>query len=218
MIQVYVGIPSRTKGYWSMYKGLLNNLITCARAGVNLIIDPLVGCSLICRARQDMTQKFLKDNPNCTHFFQLDDDVELPPDAILKLVQSGHDVVGGMYPHKSTAGTIALRGIKPYKISDYGDECVEVAYLSTGCFMQTREVVQKAWDHYTDLKYSANLDPKVSTDTERRALYMPYIHDDEYLSEDWAYCQRLIDMGEKIYVHNGVRCPHWGLAPYGIAE
>jgi hypothetical protein len=208
MINVYVGIPSRTKGYWSMYQGLLANVMNCAQHGINVAIDPKVGCSLICRARQDMTHKFLFENPVATHFFQLDDDVQLPPDAIYKLVSADKDIIAGMYPHKDNRGTIPIRGFDTFKVQDLQpEEIVEVAYLSTGCLMQKREFVQKMWDSYEDLSYEANI---TSGDKDRRALYMPYIHDKEYLSEDWAYCQRALDIGTKIYLHSGVKCPHWG--------
>ena len=43
---------------------------------------------------------------------------------------------------------------------------------------------------------------------------MPYIYHNEYLSEDWAFCQRAMDMGHKIYMHSGVQCGHWGLFNY----
>ena len=48
--------------------------------------------------------------------------------------------------------------------------------------------------------------------------YLPYIYKDEYLSEDWALCQRAEDLGFEIWAHGGVRCAHWGLIKYDFEE
>lgn len=217
---VYIAIPSRTKIFADVYSALTLACNVAAQKGIFCAIEPHVGSSLICRARQNVTYKFLYEQKKCDYFLQLDDDVQLPHDAIIKLVESGKDVIGGMYSLKSQAGKIALRakGNKVINIKDHPDEIIPIKYISTGCFMQTREVAQKAWDHYKkDRSYVANPDSKnKKAGLDRVALYTPFIYDDEYLSEDWAYCQRLEDMGEELFVHTGVKCIHWGLARYGI--
>lgn len=217
---VYIGIPSRTKGFWDCYTALTMACNIAAQNGIFCAIEPHVGSSLICRARQNITYKFLYEQPQCNYFLQLDDDIQIPQDGIVKLVESNKNVIGGMYSLKSKAGKIALRalGDKIINVKDHPDEIIPIKYISTGCFMQTRDVVQRAWDYYKkDRSYIANPrrnDNDISLD--RVALYTPFIYEDEYLSEDWAYCQRLIDMGEDLFIHTGVKCVHWGLAPYGI--
>jgi hypothetical protein len=164
-----------------------------------------------------MTWQFLKQNEQCDYFLQIDDDVAIPPNAIVDLVESGKDVIGGMYSLKSTKGQLAIRlkGNQVRKIDTIGDDPLEIKYLATGIFMQTRDVVQRAWDHYAPTRTYLDND-KSEKDLKRVALYTPYIYKDEYLSEDYAYCQRLIDMGEKIWLHPHVKCDHWGLANYGV--
>lgn len=219
MKYVYIGIPSRTKGFWDMYTHLLLACNVAAQKQILCTIDPHVGSSLICRARQNITNKFLYENPKAEYFLQLDDDVALPPNAIVDMVEAidgscDVNVIGGAYALKTTKGQVALRmlGNKKYSVDGFDGGLLEVKYLSTGCFMQNREVVQAAWDHYKkDRSYIDNKDRK-----QRVALYTPFIYDDEYLSEDWAYCQRLIDMGEKMWLHTAVKCGHWGLAQYGV--
>jgi hypothetical protein len=217
---VYIGIPSRQQGFWDAYTGLLGAINFAAAKGIFCAIAPHVGSSLICRARQNITWEFLKQHTQCDYFFQLDDDVQLPPDALVKLIEADKDIIGGMYSLKSKAGKIAIRGLnnETFKVSECPDQVKEVQYISGGCVMQTRKNVQEAWDHYKDLYYTDNSEKygKGKKIRQRCALYMPYIYKDEYLSEDWAYCQRLIDMGKKIYVHTGVKCVHHGLAAYGI--
>ena len=67
---------------------------------------------------------------------------------------------------------------------------------------------------YPDLVYTENISKE-----PRFALYQPYIFTHptgfrEYLSEDWAFCQRAKDIGIPIYVHGGVQCSHWGLVNF----
>jgi hypothetical protein len=165
-----------------------------------------------------MTWQFLELNSECDYFLQIDDDVALPPNSIVDLVQSGKNVIGGMYSLKSKKGQLAIRikGDQKRKVDTLGDDPLEIKYLATGCFMQTRDVAQRAWDYYAkDRTYLDN--DKRHEDRKRVAVYTPFIYKDEYLSEDYAYCQRLIDMGEKIWLHPHVKCGHWGLAQYGVA-
>lgn len=215
---VYVGIPSRTKGFWDAYTNLLNACTIAGREGIFCTLDPHVGSSLICRARQNITYKFLFENTKAEYFLQIDDDIALPPNAIVDLVNAidnGADVVGGLYSLKSKAGLIAMRMLdtsRQFKVGELDSAVIEVQYVATGCFMQSRKTVVDAWDHYKPSRsYVDNHDKK-----ERVALYTPFIHRGEYLSEDYAYCQRLKDMGKKIWAHTGVRCGHWGLAQYGV--
>lgn len=214
MAYVYIGVPSRTKGYWGMFQALFNAIMYAAQTGINCLMVPKVGCSLICRARQDMTADFL-NHPIATHFMQVDDDVAIPADTIHKLVSADKNVIGGMYALKDASGNIPVRPLdnKPLNVKDFKPgELKEVKYLATGCLMQKREAVQAAWDHYDDLKYMT------LNGQERRGLYMPFIHDLEYLSEDYAYFQRLLNMGEKVWLHTDIRCVHHGLSSYGIAS
>ena len=224
MTKVYLGIASRNNGSWGMFDSVIRNLITAQRNGITVSLEPHVGDSLICRARQEMTWKFLQTD--CTHFMQLDDDIQLPTNAILKLVQANKPIVGGAYCLKydnETKGDkqitgngriAALRAFGSFNIQEHPDELIKLKYLSTGCFLQKREVVEKMWEQYGDRQYWANV-ARVDKD-ERRALYTPMIYNEEYLSEDWAYCQRAVDAGYDIWLHTGVLCGHWGMSKYTL--
>ena len=205
------------------------------RNGIVISIEPHVGDSLICRARQEMTWKFLQTD--CTHFMQLDDDIQLMSDAILKLVKADKPIVGGAYGLKDLTKVngeanvvsggghkAALRSFGSLNLEDYSDQLVKIQYLSTGCFLQKREVIETMWDKYTDLEYystgytypDTQAKSTVVGKDERRALYMPMIYEGEYLSEDWAYCKRASDIGYDIWLHTGVLCGHWGIYQYKL--
>ena len=207
--KVYIGIPSRNDGSWGMFQSLISNIVFLAQNKIVALIEPHVGDSLICRARQEMTWKFLQTD--CTHFMQLDDDIQLPTDGILKLIQADKDMIGGVYRIKNNSGKIASKELEEI---DYTKINV-VKYLSAGCFLQKREAVERMWKKYKELEYDIGCDYSDNRG-KRIALYMPMLHGEDYLSEDWAYCQRATDIGFKMYLHTGVLCGHWGLHNYEL--
>lgn len=205
---VFVTVCSRNTGYWHMYlafqkaAGVLGQTL-----GIRSVLKPHIGDSLISRARCIMLKDFLETN--CDYLFTLDDDIELPEDAMVKLIQADKDIIGGMYRLKKlevTNNPYALR----FKVEDRQinfDDIVEVDYLSTGCMMHKREFIEKLVEQdYKSLWFYENM-----TGRKIPALYMPFIYKNEYLSEDWAFCQRAKDKGHKIWLHAGVQCGHWGL-------
>lgn len=220
MVKIYLGIATRRDGSWGMFQSVLNNIISLNRKKMMLAIEPHIGDSLICRARQNMTYNFLQSD--ATHFMQLDDDIQLPPDAIVKLVEADKPIVGGFYRLrtkerdtnevggiKGERYKLALRALTAFNIDEGSNELVKIKYLSTGCFLQKREVIEDMWKRYENLRYADKGEVE-----DRRALYMPMVHDGEYLSEDWAYCQRAEDVGYDIWLHTGVYCGHWGIYNY----
>lgn len=211
---VFVTVCSRNTGYWHMFTSFQ---VAAAHLGENLGIrcrlHPHIGDSLISRARCIMLHRFLESD--CDYLFTLDDDIELKPDAMTKLIQADRDIVGGIYRLKRKevrTNPYAIRFLNENKTIEY-DEVAEVNYLSTGCIMHKREFIEKFVRQYPNLWFYENL-----SGNKIPALYMPYIYNNEYLSEDWAFCQRAIDKGHKIWLHGGVQCVHWGLYPYSIDD
>jgi hypothetical protein len=211
MKTIYVGVASRNLAFWGMYLAFQNAAGYALKHGYKCYLAPIVGDSLISRARNEMLAAFLNDDLKCEYFFSLDDDIELPPTALVDLINSDKDIVGGLYRLKNDSRKVAIRGYESFNVKDFPNQVKEVQYLSTGCMMHKREVLESLWGAYPELSYLAN---QVNEKPERRALYMPYIYNREYLSEDWAFCQRAVDKGHKIYLHTGVICAHWGLKRY----
>src|ERR1700722_1149259 len=77
--------------------------VLCLARGVLLNWVLVNGMSLIQCARDWLTAEFL-ERPEFTHLLWLDDDVGFDPDAIVKLIDSDVDAVGGVYPVKNASG------------------------------------------------------------------------------------------------------------------
>jgi hypothetical protein len=209
---VYASICSRNTAYWNMvtaFQMAANHL--GKNTGVMCKLAPYVGDSLISRARCISMANFLESDSDW--LLTLDDDIELPEDGLTKLLEADKDCIGGIYrlKGKMTSNPYAIRW-QPGQQVDI-DEIAEVTYLSTGCMLYKRSFIEDLVSKYPDLYFNENM-----TDRQVSALYMPYIYNGEYLSEDWAFCQRAMDVGYKMYVHGGVHCVHWGMAPFKIED
>ena len=213
---VYISCCSRRNPEWDMYTSLQNAMEFARGARIDSTLFPRVGGTLICRERNRVARDFLIDGQH-THLLTIDDDVTLPKDAIVKLVSSGKSVIGGIYRLKDmSGGRVAVRIPSPqlWPMILKGGIISEATYLSSGCMMVTNSFLEAMVRHYPDTAYNENL-----SHTPTWALYQPYIHVRksglrEYLSEDWAFCQRVRDMNTQLYVHGGVKCGHWGLMKY----
>lgn len=216
MSKIYVSVISRHEGHWAMFTAFQNAAGYAIQKGHQPMLAPHVGDSLVSRARNDCLAEFLKSDAD--YLFTLDDDIAMPATALVDLVEADKDIIGGFYRLKkdpakdnSLVDLIAFRGKGPFNLHD--QEPVEVTYISTGCCLYKRSFIEEMVEHYPDLHYVENL-----TGNDRWALYQPYVYNNEYLSEDWAFCQRAIDKGYTMWMHTGVLCDHWGLSNYSFKD
>lgn len=213
---VYVNVITRHTGHWAMFNAFQGAAGHASQAGFKCMLAPHVGDSLVSRARNNSMADFLESDAGW--FFTLDDDVALPAHAITALINANKDCIGGMYRLKreltedeNLIDGIAVRGKENFVFGQ--EEPAEVYYISGGCVMYKRKFIEDMVKHYPELEYVENLSKK-----KRWALYMPYIYNNEYLSEDWAFCQRALDKGYKMYILPNVCCDHWGLRNYSISS
>lgn len=216
MAKIYVSVISRHEGHWAMFTSFQNAAAAAIMKGHQPMLAPHVGDSLVSRARNNCLAAFLQSDAD--YLFTLDDDIAMPPNTLVDLIEADKDIIGGFYRLKKAiedgdnlVDLIAFRGKEPFDLTE--QKPVEVSYISTGCTMLKRSFVEKMVELYPELHYLEN-----GTHEDRWALYQPYIYNSEYLSEDWAFCQRAIDKGFKMWMHTGVLCDHWGLAKYGFKE
>jgi len=85
----------------SIYAGSIFHLQRAVRSLPNLDLTVLMrdGDALITRARANLVTLFL-DDPSATHLLFVDADIGFVPDQVFRLIESGADVVAGVYPIK----------------------------------------------------------------------------------------------------------------------
>ena len=167
-------------------------------------------------ARQRICEQFLKSDAD--YLFCVDDDIkfmdaydpnsENPIDILIELDK---DIVGGIYvarrePHNLTYRPKDLQ-IEFEKIGkwpkDYQfkvpKEPFEVEWLSGGCMMMKRELVEKLLKKYS-------------------YPFCAMVYKGEFLSEDFAFCKRAIDEGYKVFAEPSIVLGHLGQYFYTISD
>ena len=89
---------------------------------------------------------------------------------------------------------------------------LEVKHIGTGFMMIKRNVLETMCVKYPELKYDENTGGALQG-TENEHLYAFFncdIYQKRYLSEDYLFCKRWTDLGNKIYVDITLPITHTG--------
>jgi hypothetical protein len=185
------------------------------------------GDALITRARASLVAQFL-DDPAATHLLFIDADIGFEPQQVLRLIECGADMCAAVYPIKRidwdrvketvAAGRSQPAALKyvlevddPNAVTERAG-FVKVRYAGTGFLMIRREALERMCAHYPQLKFKRDHSIDAATESDNRfALFECMIgKDGTYLSEDFAFCKRWIDMGGEIWADINSRLQHVG--------
>jgi len=175
-------------------------------------IYPHAGDSLVCRARNSITRRFLESD--CTHLLMIDSDLVFSPEHVKRICAHDVDIVGGVYFKKQEGKPQivcnTLNTPAP-ETRDNGD-LVQVKYVGTGFMCISRRVFEVMIEKLgEDMRYFLDHDQKVTEyDFWRAAPYQYAGGFRRYLSEDWWFCQKAMDLGFKIWMDLRVTLQHAG--------
>jgi hypothetical protein len=231
-----VATPCYGGGLFYTYVTSIIGLIGAARS-VDMAIDFhfRAGDSLVTRARNDCVAQFLS-NPVYTHLFWIDGDIGFSPEAAMRLLLSGHDVVAGVYPLKRTEWPVAgvpggttrrsfeeLYARYPVNAGETSgseirleidaDGFMKVNDAPTGFMLIKRCVFDRLVERYPDYKYVPDWpEGNVPTGGVHYRFFDTMIDpvSRRLLSEDYAFCRLLQNMGEDIYVDANSNLTHTG--------
>lgn len=188
----------------------------CAMNRIHMMLDTTENESLVHRARNIAVARFYQKT-DCTHFMFIDADIHFDPEAVIRLLKSGHDVSCAAYPKKTIMWNQADTAIKagdkrdPNKIvsslvmnfrypnTPVVDGFAEVLDGPTGFLVIKREVFTRMFEAYPELNC---VNDHQNRDLESYCAVFDCMIDPvnrRYLSEDYAFCRRWQQMGGKIY-------------------
>jgi len=215
----------------SIYAGSVFNLQRELRGtGVELKLMLREGDALITRARANLVAQFL-DDPEATHLLFIDADIGFTTDQVIRLIASEADMVAGVYPIKRVDWEKARRvmdvnhpnpgAASLHYVLELAEEenitirggFARIRYAGTGFLMIRRHVIEQMCRHYPSLQFFAehSIDT-LSTSQNRFALFECMIDPETgtYLSEDFAFCKRWLDMGGEIWADLESHLDHVG--------
>jgi hypothetical protein len=233
-IHLVVATPCFGGQVSSIYASSIFQLQRALRGKSNVDLKVLLrdGDALITRARANLVTMFL-DDPAATHFLFVDADIGFAPEQVFRLIESGADVVAGLYPIKRINWDKAKRMLetnRPNVASSSLDYVLEiddpesvvvvngftrVRYAGTGFLMVRRQVFERMCEHpgYASLQFfrEHSVD-QLAGSPNRFALFECMIDpaSGTYLSEDFAFCKRWTDIGGEIWADLESRLDHVG--------
>lgn len=210
---------------------ILKLQVLLAQKNIQFYIDTTENESLVHRARNVSVGRFMQKS-DADYFMFVDADIEFDPDAVVRLIESGHDISVACYPKKCvfwdqakdaveagddrnmamlSASLVVNFGAHSRKIEN---GFIEILDGPTGFMLIKREVFEKMEKHFPELlckndhqnrdfdEYYAVFDCMIDPETKR------------YLSEDYAFCRRWQQMGGKIYADVQTVLGHVGNLPF----
>ncbi len=180
---------------------------TARQLGIDWTLETMVNESLISRARNTLTAKFL-DMPDATHLFFVDADIGWEPWHLLVLLNRNVDVIGGLYPMKTMPIKWVVNGFEGAE--EGPDGLQEVSKAGTGFLLMKKEVFHKMNSHPAVKQYKNDigLDPKY--DKYLKTYFDTAVRQNRYYSEDWTFCENWRDLGGRIWVDKRVLLRHSG--------
>ena len=217
-VQVNVDFLRTTKVHIAMpcYGGMLTESTfmsfikwanTARQLNIDWTLETMVNESLISRARNTLTAKFL-DMPDATHLFFVDADIGWEPWHLLVLLNRDVDVIGGLYPMKTMPIKWVVNGFEGAE--EGPDGLQEVSKAGTGFLLMKKHVFEKLKSHPAVKQYKNDigLDPKY--DQHLKTYFDTAVRQNRYYSEDWTFCENWRDMGGKIWMDKRVLLRHSG--------
>jgi hypothetical protein len=187
---------------------------TCRQLGIDWTMETMTNESLISRARNTLTAKFLH-NKESTHLMFIDADIGFEPWHILVMLNRDVDIIGGLYPMKSLPVKWCVNGFEGAE--EGADGLQEVSKTGTGFMLIKRHVFEKLNAHpatkpfINDIGLPAELNPYMKT------YFDTAVRENRYYSEDWTFCENWRDLGGKVWVDKRVLLRHTGTYVFDYA-
>ena len=238
-IRPFIATPNYGGTMSSIYVRSLLGLVNLAWSrGFAMQTRFLDGDSLIPRARNRLVAEFMAD-ARWTHLFWIDADIGFEPEAALRLLLAGREVVAGVYPLKTDgwpaeglhaplpAGTTreqfeAAHARFPANVQQGlhavdEDGFLEVLDAPTGFMLIARSVFERMAAAYPELRYTPDRD---ADPAERGRVHYRFFDvlaepgNGPYLAEDFAFCRRWQSIGGKVFIDAHSDLAHQGMRTY----
>ena len=190
---------------------------TCAANGIQMMLDTTENESLVHRARNLAVARFYQKT-HATHFLFVDADIHFDPEAVIRLIKSGHEVSCAAYPKKTVMWDQAETCVKSgdtsrelarvasslvmnfkYQQTQIKNGFAEVLDGPTGFLLIKRDVFTKMFARYKELDC---VNDHQNKDLDEYCAVFDCMIDPQsrrYLSEDYAFCRRWQQMGGQIF-------------------
>ena len=187
---------------------------TARQLGIDWTLETMTNESLISRARNTLTAKFLS-SPESTHLFFVDADIGWEPWHLLVMLNRDVDVIGGLYPMKSLPVKWCVNGFEGAK--EGPDGLQEVTKTGTGFLLMKRHVFEKLNAHPAVKPFNSDIGLPPELNVHMKTYFDTAVRENRYYSEDWTFCENWRDLGGEIWVDKRVLLRHTGTYVFDYA-
>ena len=180
---------------------------TARQLGIDWTMETMTNESLISRARNTLTAKFLS-NPDSTHLMFIDADIGWEPWHLLVMLNRDVDVIGGLYPMKSLPVKWCVNGFDGAE--EGPDGLQEVTKTGTGFLLMKRHVFEKLNAHPAVKPFNSDIGLPPELNVYMKTYFDTAVRENRYYSEDWCFCENWRDIGGKVWVDKRVLLRHTG--------
>jgi hypothetical protein len=180
---------------------------TCRQLGIDWTMETMTNESLISRARNTLTAKFLH-NKESTHLMFIDADIGWEPWHLLVMLNRDVDVIGGLYPMKSLPVKWCVNGFEGAE--EGADGLQEVSKTGTGFMLIKRAVFEKLNAHPATKPFANDIGLPPELNPYMKTYFDTAVRENRYYSEDWTFCENFRDLGGKIWVDKRILLKHTG--------
>jgi FkbM family methyltransferase len=180
----------------------------------HLHVHDAIGDSLAPRARNLLTADFL--DSACDTLLWIDSDLCYTPDQVTRILAHPEELVGGIYPKKKLGpAEWVVNTLEPCP-SVRPDGLQQVRFIGTGFLRIRRSVFERMLDRHRDeIAYHLDGHPDtIQYDLWPVGVYRYPDGFTRYLSEDWYFCQRWLDLGGSVWADLQIQLPHIGSCVY----
>jgi hypothetical protein len=187
---------------------------TCRQLGIDWTMETMTNESLISRARNTLTAKFL-NNKESTHLMFIDADIGWEPWHLLVMLNRDVDVIGGLYPMKSLPVKWCVNGFEGAE--EGPDGLQEVSKTGTGFMLIKRHVFEKLDAHPATRPFANDIGLPAELNPYMKTYFDTAVRENRYYSEDWTFCENWRDLGGKVWVDKRVLLKHTGTYVFDYA-
>jgi hypothetical protein len=223
------------------FRSMMRLAILCNKYDIQFTVSTLANESLITRGRNTLVSFFM-EHPEATHLFFIDADIEFDPNDLLRMVAYDRPITVGAYPKKAinwdsiinaarrneeeTPSTIEGHSSNyvvnfdflqdnegnPLNQIQIRDNLIKLKDAGTGFMCIQRQVIEKMFKEYPDLKYANDINVDEKFEKHMYALFDTMIDPESrrYLSEDYTFCRLWQQMGGEVFLDPRTGLNHVG--------
>lgn len=220
--------------------GALNLMIERSRSVCQVYAEPTVSTSVVHWSRNAALSQLLKSFRPFDYVLFMDDDIGVPPDALIRLLSHKADIVAGACTVRQDPPLPNFRTYDPTTYTyttcfEWGqDRLIAAGAVGTGLMLISMEALKKIGEYYINCKYeekfyglTGDLLDKLQTRRQEEARMTADFWWFEFLKnplgkgeygEDVSFCFKARECGIPVYVDTSVKPLHWGEYGYSLDD